>query len=155
MKRALISKNKFKFIDETIEIPNIRDPNYEAWDQCNNLIHSWILGSLSPSIAHNVIYIENAIEVWNDLKERFSQGDLIRIAKLQQELHNLRQGTLNVSEYFTELKSLWEELEYYRPTPQCTCLVTCMCITIRKSKLYRQQDNIIHFLMGFNDSFEV
>nr|KYP66986.1 hypothetical protein KK1_013302 [Cajanus cajan] len=138
MKRALVSKNKFKFIDGTIEVPNICDPNYEAWDRCNNLIHSWILGSLSPSIAHIVIYIENAIEVWNDLKERFSQGDLIRIAEQQQELHNLRQGTLNVSEYFTELKSLWEELEHYRPIPQCTCPVTCTCLTMRNSRLYRQ-----------------
>ncbi|RDY11128.1 hypothetical protein CR513_04261, partial [Mucuna pruriens] len=33
---------------------------------------------------------KNAIDVWKDLKERFSQGDLIRILELQQEIYGLR-----------------------------------------------------------------
>ncbi|MCI84553.1 flavonol sulfotransferase-like protein, partial [Trifolium medium] len=57
--------------------------------------------------------MENAIDVWNDLKERFSQGDLIRIAELQQEIYYLRQDPRSVTEFFSALKILWEELELY------------------------------------------
>jgi len=28
--------------------------------------------------------MENAIDVWNDLKERFSQGDLVCVSELQE-----------------------------------------------------------------------
>lgn len=40
------------------------------------LIHSWIISSISDSIAQPVVFMENEIDVWNDLKEGFSQGDL-------------------------------------------------------------------------------
>jgi hypothetical protein len=35
--------------------------------------------------------MENAVDVWNDLKERFSQGDLVRISELMQEIYAMRQ----------------------------------------------------------------
>ncbi|MCI81350.1 hypothetical protein A2U01_0102623, partial [Trifolium medium] len=65
--------------------------------------------------------MENAIDVWNDLKERFSQADLIRIAELQQELHALKQDSRTVTEFYSGLKLIWEELEIYLPMPNCSC----------------------------------
>ncbi|RDY08685.1 hypothetical protein CR513_07054, partial [Mucuna pruriens] len=100
----------------------------QAWERCNNLIHSWIVNSLTPTIAQSVAYIENAIDVWNDLRERFSQGDLIRIVELQQELCAFKQGTMS------------------RPVPQCTCLA------MRNSRLYRQ-NYVLRFLIGLNEEF--
>ena len=62
--------------------------------------------SISPAIVRSVDSIEDAATVWKDLKERFSQGDFLRLSKLQQELYTFKQGNLFVVEYFTELKSL-------------------------------------------------
>ncbi|MCI91175.1 flavonol sulfotransferase-like protein, partial [Trifolium medium] len=45
------------------------------------LIHSWIMNSVYPSIAQSIIFMENAVDVWLDLKERFSQGDLVRVSE--------------------------------------------------------------------------
>lgn len=75
MKKALISKNKFKFVDGSITVPDHFDPSYDAWEQCNNMIHSWILNSVSPSIANSIMFLENASDAWRDLRERFAQGD--------------------------------------------------------------------------------
>jgi hypothetical protein len=33
--------------------------------------------------------MENAVDVWNDLKERFAQGDLVRVSEIQQEIYAL------------------------------------------------------------------
>ena len=55
---------------------------------------SWLLNSLSPSIAQSVIFFEHAIDIWNDLRERFSQGDLLRVAELQEEIYALKQASL-------------------------------------------------------------
>jgi len=74
------------------------------------LIHSWIMNSVEDSIAQCIIFLENAIVVWNVLKERFSQGDYIRISELQCKNFSLKQDSRCVSKFFTSLKFLWEEL---------------------------------------------
>ena len=82
---------------------------------------SWLLNSLSPSIAQSVIFFEHAIDIWNDLREHFSQGDLLRFVELQEEIYALKQGSLSVTDYYTTFKSLWEGLDNYRPLPPCSC----------------------------------
>jgi hypothetical protein len=106
MRRALGGKNKFEFVDGSIEVPSEFDPNFKAWNRCNNLVHSWILNSVDDSISQSLFFLENAIDVWNELKERFSQGDYIRIYELQCEIFALKQDSKTVSEFFTSLKIL-------------------------------------------------
>lgn len=79
MKCALISKNKWKSIDGSIPVPDRFDPSYDAWERCNNLIHSWIINSVSPPIAQSIIHTKLVIVVWKNLKERFAQGDLVHL----------------------------------------------------------------------------
>jgi hypothetical protein len=85
MRRALGAKLKFEFLDGSIPAPiDAFDPSYRSWNRCNMLIHSWIMNSVDPSIAQSIVFMENASDVWLDLKERFSQGDLVRVSELQQ-----------------------------------------------------------------------
>lgn len=90
-----------------------------------------------------------------DLRDKFSQGDLVRIVELQNEIRNLTQNTLSVRDYYTEIKTLWEELEHYCPIPQCGCTIPCRCEAIEHVKLFREQDNAIRFLMGLNEKFVI
>ncbi|PNX84220.1 hypothetical protein L195_g040276, partial [Trifolium pratense] len=103
------------------------DPDYRAWHRCTQLISSWIFNSVSPSIAQSVIFMENAIDIWNDLHERFSQGDLICISELKQEIYALKQENRSVTDFYSDLKTLWEELELYLPIASCTCRQRCTC----------------------------
>jgi hypothetical protein len=83
MRRALGAKLKFEFLDGSIPAPiDAFDPTYRSWNRCNMLIHSWIMNSVDPSIAQSIVFMENASDVWLDLKERFSQGDLVRVSEL-------------------------------------------------------------------------
>nr|KYP41138.1 hypothetical protein KK1_037506 [Cajanus cajan] len=72
---ALISKNKMAFLTGAISAPASTDPLFPSWEGCNTLIMSWLLNSLSPSIAQSIIYFDQAFDIWIDLKERFSQSD--------------------------------------------------------------------------------
>ena len=101
--------------------------NRNAWERCNNLIHSWILNSVSPQIAQTIVFHESAIDVWIELQERFSKVDRIRVASLRSSINNLKQGDKSVLDYFIEMKSLWEELNSHRPMPMCTCPYPCRC----------------------------
>jgi hypothetical protein len=92
MRRAFGGKLKLEFVDGSILVPlDEFDPSFRSWNCCNMLVHSWIMNSVSESIAQLIVFIENALDIWLDLKERFSQTDLVCVAKLQQEMYALKQ----------------------------------------------------------------
>lgn len=155
MQHALGAKNKISFIDGSIPIPDHEDLNRNAWDRCNHILHSWILNSASDSIAHTIVFHDNVILAWVDLKERFAKVDRVRISSLRSTINNLKQGNKSILEYFIELRTLWDELNCHRPIPNCTCVHPCHCDSIRLAKHYRIKDQIIQFLTGLNESFSV
>ncbi|KAK2416966.1 putative mitochondrial protein [Trifolium repens] len=156
MRCALGGKLKLEFIDGTIPVcVDPFDPSYRAWNRCNMLVHSWILNSVSESIAQSLVFMENAIDVWLDLKDRFSQGDFVRIAELQQEICALKQENRSVTEFYSSLKLLLEELEIYMPIPNCTCRNRCNCDAMRTARLNHQHLHTIRFLTGLNENFAV
>ncbi|KAK2398067.1 hypothetical protein QL285_059572 [Trifolium repens] len=154
MKRALGAKAKLDFIDGTIPMPaDDFDPTFRAWNRCNQLVLSWILNSVSASIAQSVVFLENAIDIWNELRERFSQGDLVRISELQQEIYALRQDSRSVIDFYSALKILWEALELYLPIPTCTCRNRCICEAMRTARKNHLLLHTIRFLTGLNENF--
>jgi hypothetical protein len=155
MIRAFGAKNKLKIIDGSMEIPDEDDLNRYAWERCNHLVQSWIINSVSPQIAQTLVFHENAIDAWSDLKERFSKADKIRIASLRSKINNMKQGSRSVLEYFTEMKTLWEELNSHRPMPHCTCPHPCRCAAMREARQFRLEDQVMQFLTGLNDQFNV
>jgi hypothetical protein len=52
-----------------------------------------------------------------------------------------------MSSYFTILKGLWDVLIHYKPLPPCTCG------TMKVHNEYQQQEHVMHFLMGLNESY--
>ncbi|XP_057756546.1 uncharacterized protein LOC130975833 [Arachis stenosperma] len=108
---ALKSKNKLRFIDGTIQKSNKDDPTFIAWDKCNIYVVAWINLSLSTEIAQSVVWNEIAVDQWVDLKHRYYHGDLFKIAKLEEELHTMKQGDLTITGYYTKMKAVWKEIE--------------------------------------------
>jgi hypothetical protein len=93
--------------------------------------------------------------VWLDLKERFSRGDLVRVSELQQEIYALTQESRSVTSFYSDLKTLWEELEIYMPIPTCTCFNRCSCDAMRVARNNHHLLHAMRFLTGLNDSFNV
>ena len=124
---ALSAKNKLEFVDGSAPEPLKTDRTYGAWRRCNNMVVSWIVHSVAASIRQSVLWMDKAEDIWRDLKSRYSQGDLLRISDLQQEASTLKQGALSVTEYFTKLRVIWDEIENFRPDPACTCNSRCSC----------------------------
>ncbi|MCI33485.1 hypothetical protein A2U01_0054702, partial [Trifolium medium] len=87
MRRALGAKNKLAFLDRSFPIPDALDLNRSAWERCNHLVHSWIINSVSESIARTLVFHENTIDAWEDLQERFAKADRIHIVSLRSALH--------------------------------------------------------------------
>jgi len=153
MKCALLSKNKIKFVNGEIQERAKTDVFHDAWERCNMMVISWITRTLNAEIAHNSIYIDNVVDLWNDLEERFSKEDHFRISDILQEINSSKQGERNVFEYFIDLKVLWEELEFLRPIPSCTCETRCSCDVTKIITSYIDYEHVISFLKGLGDVY--
>ncbi|KAI5673199.1 hypothetical protein M9H77_13563 [Catharanthus roseus] len=92
----------------------------EEWWEINNLVNSWILNTIEPSLPSTIYHSERADELWIDLKERFLVGTGPQIYELKAALANCKQGGDSVHMYFSRLKKLWDELENYTQLPSST-----------------------------------
>lgn len=144
---ALIGKNKLGFVDGTIPMPAIDDPLYRLWERNNNMVASWLFNSISKELTASVIYSTTAVEIWTDLEERFQQQNGPRVFQLRRQLLGLTHGTQSVSQYYTKVKAIWEELGEYRPT------INCQCGGLQPFSDYLQKEYVMSFLMGLNESF--
>ncbi|CAH9099563.1 unnamed protein product [Cuscuta epithymum] len=150
---ALETKNKDQFVLGTIPCPKPEDPLYEAWRRCDKIVMSWITRSMTSNVRQSVMWIDTASEIWKDLCDRFSHGNKFRIADLQEQIQNCKQGDLTVSQYFTQLQILWKELSIYRVVLACSCKSKCNCGILEKIQKERDDDCVIKFLRGLNDSY--
>jgi hypothetical protein len=80
---------KFEFVDGMIVVVTDQfNPTYYALNKCNMVVHSWIINSVTESIGQSM---ENELDMWMNMKERFAQGDLIRISEIMQVIYSLQQ----------------------------------------------------------------
>lgn len=120
------------------------------------MVLSWILRVVSPTIGRIVLWINTSKGVWRDLKKRFSQQDVFRVAEIDQyEIHQTKQGNSSINEYFTQLKLLWDELVVLRPIPGFECSPTCACGSkiYDKVKEHLENDMLSAFLIGLNETY--
>ena len=64
----------------------------------------------------------------------------------------ITQGDLSVTDHFTQLNALCEEIENYKALPCCTC-GSCTCSINEKLTQYQLQDSVMQFLMGLNEIY--
>jgi len=94
MLTVLSAKNKVEFVDGTAPELSPSDPLFNSWRRCNNMVVSWLVHSVSIPIRHSILWMDCVDEIWNDLKSRYSQGDLLRVSDLQFEVSSMQQGEL-------------------------------------------------------------
>lgn len=151
---SLSAKNKLGFVDGSINKPDATDNTFKAWQRCNSMLISWLLGVLDQNLARSVLYFDTAREIWQNLEERFGTTSGTTLYALEQSLNDIKQGAYDVSNFFTKIKWLWDEYDALDPLPVCTCN-NCAC-TITQKLLKSQQDRrLIQFLMKLNGEFEV
>lgn len=80
---VLETKNKEKFINDSLLRPLITDPLHDDWRKCNHMVMCWLTRSMSPSIKQLVMWVDTNIEIRKDLKEHFSHANKFRIVDLQ------------------------------------------------------------------------
>lgn len=146
MVNALQAKRKLGFIRGTLKKPEETSPDVENWLTVNSMIVGWIRASIEPKVRSTVTYVTDAHQLWEDLKQRFSVGNTLRVHQTKSQLAACRQDGQSVLDYFGKLSTLWEELQMYQPLHACTC--GAAAATAKE----REHEKIHQFVMGLDDS---
>ena len=148
---ALTTKNKIGFVNGSIETPSqaTKPADFALWERCDKMVLSWLLNAVEPDLAKGTVYADTARDIWKDFEDRFSQGNAPRIYQIQKAIAFHTQGSMPVSNYYTKLKGYWDKLTFYRGTPSCSCN------GMKEYNKFKEQDQIMQFLMGLNDSYNV
>lgn len=144
MNIALLTKMKLGFITGEYKKPNPGSKYLIHWNRCNDKLIAWIFNVVTPEIRSSIVYITNANDVWDDLQDRFTQGNAPQIYQIRKEIISFTQGSLTISQYFTKLKALWDELMNLSNTPKCVCNYACGA-----AKSLEEYEHLQHLLSFF------
>ncbi|KAK9665908.1 hypothetical protein RND81_14G144800 [Saponaria officinalis] len=116
----------------------------------------WILNALSDTIAESLSYVTSSKQLWDELAERFNQSNAPYLYQLRKKVVQIFQGDSSVAEYYSRLKSVWEDIRSLDPLPECSCgvLDKCSCNLLKKIVDRDNKNNLIDFLMGLDCKFE-
>lgn len=129
MKIALDAKNKIAFVDSSLPRPDSGNHLFRIWSLCNSMVKSWLLNLVSKQIYGSILSFDDATEIWIDLHNRFHKTNLPCTFQLIQQIQDFRQGSLNLSSYYTTLKTLWDNLDGTESPEMCLCCNRPSCLT--------------------------
>ncbi|KAF3788075.1 hypothetical protein EJ110_NYTH13619 [Nymphaea thermarum] len=70
------------------------------------------MNSVQPQ-ASTITYYTTAKEMWEFIRQTYSQDkNVSKILQVEEELHNLRQGSQDLSQYFATVKATYERLKF-------------------------------------------
>ena len=151
MRTSLRARRKWGFVEGTVGQPKKGTTELEDWWTVQSMLVSWILNTIEPSLRSTISYVENAKDLWNDIRERFSIANGPRIHQLKTELADCKQGGMTIVAYYSKLKTLWDELANYEQIQVCTC-GGCTCNISTKLEKRREEEKVHQFLMGLDDA---
>lgn len=115
MQISLGEKDKLGFIDGSIKKPDQDSNELPKWRKADYMVRSWILGSLTKELAKAFVYCSTVKTLWDELKEKFDEGNRPQVFKIQRDITSIQQGNNNLANYFNKLKRMWKDLNNLRP----------------------------------------
>ncbi|KAF5480803.1 hypothetical protein F2P56_001516 [Juglans regia] len=150
---AISAKNKTAFVNGSLLRPADDNPCLATWIHCNDMVISWLVNSLSLDIASTTLFMHTAVDIWKELHMRFAQSNRPRIFQLRKDLLALTQENHSVGVYYSQLKGLWDQLSILKPLGACNCKPACICTATKSSLENQEEDYVLPFLIGLNDSY--
>ena len=82
--------------------------------------------------------------IWNDLRNRLAQQNGPKIYNLQKKIVDLHQGETSITNFFTQLKVLWDQLQNNSPFPSCT-YGKCTCNVNNRLSDLQSRESVMKF----------
>ncbi|KAK9099993.1 hypothetical protein Scep_023423 [Stephania cephalantha] len=145
----ICGKSKDDLLSESATAPKEDDPAYKSWKANNNMVMSWLINSMTPEIGENFLLYATAAEIWEAAKITFSSSEnTSEIFETESVLHELKQGDLSVTQYYSLLTRHWQKIDRI-DTHKWKCR--------EDGKLYRsivETKRVFKFLSGLNKDLD-
>lgn len=148
IKRALAARSKLDFITGNLPMPPVTSRYYTQWLKVDFMVSTWIVNSISKEFVNAFTHIDNTARLWKAITLRFGRRNGPKVYRLQKEIFKFNQGTQSVLEYFNNLVALWDELDAVLPPLDCMCNARGVAI------VREEQQRLMKFLEGLNESYE-
>ena len=117
IKMFLEGRHQFDFLTGGTVRPLPGDALERLWKGEDSLIRSMLINSMEPQIDKPLLSAATAKDLWDTTQTLYSKRqNASRLYTLRKQVHNCKQGTLNVTTYFNKLSLLWKEMDLCRET---------------------------------------
>ncbi|PWA47155.1 hypothetical protein CTI12_AA503560 [Artemisia annua] len=103
--------------------------------------------------AKSVMFIGSASEIWSQLETRFSLSNGSRKYKLCKDTFGISQQGSSVSEYYTRMKYIWEELDSLTALPNLATITPEITIFLNDVQRQKEEQRLFHFLNGLDECY--
>ena len=141
-------RGKIGFLDGSLTKPSSTDPSYSTWDTQNALVMSWLINSMEENIGSLYLVHSTAKVIWDKVKVAYSDLDnSAQLCELRDKARDLKQGSMDVTEYYTTLTKLWQDLDLFEPNDWCSECIVKYAKLVEKTRTY-------DFLAGLNKDLD-
>ena len=68
-------REKGGYLTGATKAPESTDPQFETWDEHDNLVKTWLINSMKPNIGENCILHPTAKAIWDAARKTYSTID--------------------------------------------------------------------------------
>ncbi|XP_021833145.1 uncharacterized protein LOC110772963 [Prunus avium] len=104
------------FINGKKIAPAIDDPSYEAWDEDNCLVQSWLLNSMTKNVRALFDHCSTAYAVWDAARKTYTvTHNSSKLYQLRRQSVTTSQSGEPVNVFYEKLHIIWQEIDSLRP----------------------------------------
>ncbi|KAL5753235.1 hypothetical protein ACOSQ2_023742 [Xanthoceras sorbifolium] len=107
----LIPAKFIEIVSSNREKETVINKEFTSWRKAERLLVCWLLSTISPSIIGEVTSCATSCEVWNVLKNLYSQQSLTKVLQLKQQQQNAKKGSSSMSEFMLRIKGIGNVLK--------------------------------------------
>ncbi|KAK3030877.1 hypothetical protein RJ639_037227 [Escallonia herrerae] len=112
VKLAIDGRGKLGRLTEDVRQPAAGHPSLSAWRSENSLIIAWLINSMEPTIGKPYLFLPTSKDVWEAVRETYSDVEnFSQIFDLKTKLWKSKREEREVTVYYNEIVSLWQELD--------------------------------------------
>ena len=88
----------------------VMNPDYTKWLALDQQVFSYLVASLSRDVLSQVANCTTAAQIWAALEEMYSSRIRARAVNTRISLATLKKGAMSISEYFSKMRELGDEM---------------------------------------------
>ncbi|KAL2899278.1 Retrovirus-related Pol polyprotein from transposon TNT 1-94 [Bienertia sinuspersici] len=153
MEIILASKRKLGFVTGAVKKDTLDSEKADQFDTCNSMVIAWILANVSENIKRSILFVDSAREIWKQLESRFSKTSGSRKYQLNKEVFKMKQQGRSVSDYYTAMKALWEEIDGLTMLPAIKVMTKEVNAFVKALSQHQEEQRLFQILNGLDEGY--